>query len=102
MYSKIKIAGIVLISSILIYRCSAALLVPTAADAQKTGTPLNTLVQGREMYIGHCGSCHNLYLPEKLTASEWNREVNLMQRKAKINDDQKEVILKYLTAKSRN
>jgi len=64
MYSKIKIAGIVLISSILIYRCSAALLVPTAADAQKTGTPLNTLVQGREMYIGHCGSCHNLYLPE--------------------------------------
>lgn len=102
MYSKIKILAILLVGSLLIYRCSAALQVPTAVEAQKTGTSLITLTHGREMYIAHCGSCHNLYLPDKFTTTEWSKEVNLMQKKAKINDDQKELILKYLTSKSKN
>ena len=102
MYSKTENLGIVLICSILIYGCSAALKVPTPADALKTGTPISTLSKGREMYIGHCASCHNLYLPEKYTAAQWKTEVNVMQKKAKINDDQKAMILKYLILKSRN
>ena len=91
-----------MVVSIMIYGCSAALKVPTPADAQKSGTQLSTLSQGREMYISHCASCHNLYLPEKYTAAEWKAEVNVMQKKAKINDVQKETILKYLILKSRN
>jgi hypothetical protein len=100
MYSRIRNFGIVLVGFILIYGCSAALKVPNSADAQKTGTPLSTLTQGRKTYVGYCGSCHNLYLTEQYTAPEWKREVNRMQQRAKINDDQKEIILKYLTSKS--
>lgn len=91
-----------MVGSILICGCSAALKVPTPADAQKTGTQLSTLAKGREMYIDHCASCHNLYLPEKYTAAQWKTEVNVMQKKAKIDDVQKETILKYLILKSRN
>jgi len=100
MYSKIKKTTSVLFGSALFYCCSAALKMPTASDAQKTGTPLTTLTHGRKMYIDHCASCHNLYLTEKYSAAEWKREVNRMQQKAKINDEQKEIILKYLTSKS--
>jgi len=102
MYSNIGYSGIILVGSILIYGCSAALKVPTPAEAQKTGIQLSALSQGRDLYIGHCASCHNLYLPEKYTAAQWKTEVNLMQKKAKIDDVQKETILKYLILKSRN
>lgn len=74
---------------------------PIANDAEKAGTSLDTLMAGRNLYIDRCSGCHNLYLPGRFTATKWQKNVNEMQKKAKINDDQKTVILKYLTAKCR-
>lgn len=80
----------------LIYRCGSALYVPTIADQDRTGIMLDSLSEGRKLYVAHCGSCHNLYLPDKYSAVEWEKNVGEMQVKGKINDNQKAKILSYL------
>jgi hypothetical protein len=98
-YKTITIALFVIIP-ILVFNCSVALYVPTKLEADHAGVSLDTLVKGREMYIRNCNSCHGLYLPEKFSKIQWGENVERMKKKAKINDDQKEIILKYLTSKS--
>ena len=85
----------------LIYRCGSALYVPTAADQDRTGIMLDSLAEGRKLYVDHCGSCHNLYLPERYKASEWEKNVDEMQEKGKITDSQKAKILSYLKSGSK-
>ena len=99
--SKFKIAIILLLISGLVYHCKVALYMPVAIDAEKSGTTIDTLMLGRNLYIDHCSSCHNLHLPHKFTAIRWRENVNKMQVKAKIDDEQKAIILKYLIAKCR-
>jgi hypothetical protein len=89
-------------ATILFYECGSALYMPTSSDAQRVGAPLSTVMQGRTLYVKNCASCHNLYPPQSYTASEWRDNVNNMQKRAKINDAEKETILKYLSTKSRN
>jgi len=57
---------------------------------------LDSLSEGRKLYVAHCGSCHTLYLPERFKASEWEINVDEMQEKGKITDSQKAKILNYL------
>lgn len=80
----------------LIYRCGSALYVPTVADQDRTGIMLDSLSEGRKLYVNHCGSCHNLYLPDRYNAAEWEENVAEMQEKGKITDSQKAKILSYL------
>jgi hypothetical protein len=84
----------------LICRCGSALYVPTAADQDRTGFMLDSLSEGRKLYIGHCGSCHTLFLPAQYNSVEWEKNVNEMQEKAKITDSQKSKILSYLKSGS--
>lgn len=99
MNSKKIATALILFAAMLVNQCSVALEVPTAVDAQKSGTSLEILVKGRDMYIRKCGSCHGLYLPEKLTAVQWQTSMEKMQKKSKINQEHKEMILKFLSSK---
>ena len=58
---------------------------------------IEDLTEGRKLYIKNCGSCHNLYRPEKFTESHWAAEMVEMKEEAKITDEQAALILKYLT-----
>ena len=82
MHSKIKIPVLLITAVALVYQCSVALQVPTVLDAQEAGIPLDTLIKGRATYISHCGSCHSLYLPEKLTSSQWEKAMDKMDHKS--------------------
>lgn len=86
---------LVFIASVLISKCSPALYMPAAPDAERTGIALDTLIKGRTLYINNCGSCHYLRMPESYTAVQWEKNVNEMQKKAKVSKEQKETILKY-------
>lgn len=101
MYYRIKTITIALIVIVLIYKCGTALYIPSSIDAQKSGIPLDTLIMGREIYVNSCGSCHSLYLPEHYTRSEWREHLDSMQLRSDINDQQKDVILKYLESRSK-
>jgi mono/diheme cytochrome c family protein len=76
-----------------IYGCSRQLYIPSSTDATKQAE----LLQGRKLYVGHCGSCHNLHLPKEYTADQWKKNVDEMQGKAKITDNEKMLIIQYLT-----
>ncbi|MCX6303866.1 MAG: hypothetical protein NT040_02760 [Bacteroidetes bacterium] len=76
--------------------CSPALYIPTPEVAQRTNLDINYLNQGRQVYIDHCGSCHRLHLPAEFGEPAWRSFVNSMQPRAKINDDQKKLILDYI------
>ncbi|MBK9985124.1 MAG: hypothetical protein IPP15_22665 [Saprospiraceae bacterium] len=56
------------------------------------------LLAGRKLYVDHCSGCHNLHFPKEYTEDQWKSNLDEMQVKAKITDDQKQLILDYLTA----
>lgn len=90
---KIKI-GFTLLIGCIIYGCTTTLYMPASNDAviQKQ------LLSGRKLYVNHCGSCHNLHLPKEYNAATWKIQLDEMQQKAKINDDEKQLIYQYLTS----
>ena len=77
--------------------CSAALYVPTDEDATPAAS-LDDLHQGRALYVHKCGSCHVLQLPERFTQSKWEQHLREMAPRARLNDQEKQLIWKFLLA----
>jgi len=100
MFSK-KLISILLLVVLLIYKCSSSLYNPTISDARRSGNSIDLLIAGRKTYITSCGSCHSLYLPEQYTKTEWRVTLDSMQKRAKITEDEKNIILQYLLSKSK-
>jgi len=86
----------VLSAAIGLISCVSALYIPSQSDALSQNTSLEKLQQGRELYINRCGSCHNLYLPSSYTSKSWKPIMDKMQKPARIDDSQKELIAAYL------
>ena len=80
---------------------SQALYIPTHADSQNTGESIDSLVLGRKLYVNNCASCHNLHKSEEFTRNEWTKVMPVMQKKAKSNNADTQLILKYLKARSK-
>lgn len=90
--------SLILLSIILcciFFSCSRQLYIPSSADAIKQ----DELLQGRKLYVNHCGSCHNLHLPKEYNADQWKKNIDEMQEKAKFSDKEKQLIYQYLTFK---
>jgi len=85
--------GIVILG---LFSCISALYIPTEKDALTQNTSLEKLQEGRALYTNKCASCHNLHLPAGYTTSEWEHIITKMQKRAKIDDKQKELISQYL------
>ena len=102
MLSKFKFTAVLLIIVLLIYKCSSALYKPGISDAQKSGTPIDTLIAGRQLYIKKCASCHTIYLPQKYTRKEWSFHIDRMHERSGITTEEKNTILKYLESGSKN
>jgi len=92
-YFAVIIAGIT--------SCHEALYFPTPGDSMITGISTDTLVLGRNLFVNNCGSCHSLFLPEKLTAAEWTKVITEMQKKAKCSNQETALILNYLKVRSK-
>ncbi len=87
------------------FACATLLPVPTEESAswasqQWPGTTLADLQSGRSSYEATCASCHDLHLPSEFTPEKWERIMVKMQVKARINDGQKNLILRYLLTAS--
>ena len=94
--NRFILAGLVLFCA-----CSPALYMPSMADASHAGVSTDSLLLGRTLYTNHCGSCHNLHLPEQYTRKHWEQEIPDMQRKAKISDSETMLITNFLLARSK-
>ena len=62
---------------------------------------VESLLIGRTLYTNHCGSCHNLKLPEHFTREHWKTKMPEMQHKAKISDNDTKLITNFLLARSK-
>jgi mono/diheme cytochrome c family protein len=78
--------------ALLIFGCSPSLYKPDVADAKLQ----ESLLAGRKIYVSRCSNCHNLHLPKEFTSEIWKKQVDLMQVRAGISDDEKNLILNYL------
>jgi hypothetical protein len=93
---------IILLAVLLFCACSPALYLPTMTDAAKTGVSADSLMIGRTLYVDHCGSCHNVHLPEQYTSKHWIKEMSEMKQKAKVSDQEAKLILNFILARSKS
>jgi hypothetical protein len=82
----------------LLHSCAPLLYIPTISNITDPSADINELKKGRLLYVKQCGSCHELYLPQKYTPDDWRWHMDRMQTKAKITEEEKDMILKYLHA----
>ncbi len=90
---KTKILLVILCAGIL-FSCRPTLYIPSSTDAQKQ----EVLVTGRKLYVKNCSSCHNLHFPKEYNAERWAIKLDQMQPKAKISNEDKQLILQFLTS----
>ena len=76
-----------------LFSCGSNLYIPFNGKGEIS---VENLKKGRELYVKNCASCHQLYAPNKYNSVEWQKKLNWMQPKAKITDDQKQLIYNYL------
>ena len=88
---KIQIVSIVFVACT-IYSCRPTLYLPREADVVKR----EKLLAGRRLYVRHCSSCHNLHFPKEYDGVGWEIQLDEMQKRAKITDNEKELIYDYL------
>ena len=74
--------------------CGTHLYTPTET---KSSVPLDNLVKGKDLYVNNCASCHELYNPSRFSPKRWTSILEEMQPKAKITNEQKDLIYAYLT-----
>jgi cytochrome c5 len=96
MHYKNKNFTFILLSIVTLVACKSALYVPDSKNVAKYAN-VDELVKGRALYVAKCSSCHALYLPEKFKKAEWVNSVEKMAPKAKITDQEKQLILAYVT-----
>jgi nitrate/TMAO reductase-like tetraheme cytochrome c subunit len=87
----------------ILYGCASKLYAPASVNVQKaqkvdSTITLEQLQASRNLYAATCSSCHNLHLPDEFTAAQWVKILDKMQPKAKITDEQKKMLLAYLTS----
>jgi cytochrome c2 len=70
-------------------------------DTVKFKTTVDSVKTGNDLYENKCKRCHKLKDPAKYTMVQWPRLVNKMQKRAKITDQEKAIILTYLATKAR-
>ena len=71
------------------------------SDTLKNRMPLDSIANGKALYEKSCQRCHKLKDPAKYTAVQWPGLVNKMQKRAKITDVEKEIILTYLKSQAK-
>jgi hypothetical protein len=70
-------------------------------DSIKNKVQIEMVMSGKALYEKSCTHCHKLKSPSKYTIQQWPGLVNKMQKRSKITDEQKAIILTYLTTEAK-
>ncbi len=93
--------ALVILEIVYLAACSPALPIPQESDLQaveaaKLGVMLDSLRQGRALYVQRCGICHLLKYPQDYTAGQWTHSVDEMKGRAHLTSTDQQRILTYL------
>ena len=88
------------IVAIAVAACSHKTATETSASTEKTSSASVTYEQymeGKKVYQQYCGKCHGLKSPGDYTAERWVKLIDKMAGRAKIDENQKEQIYRYVS-----
>lgn len=90
---------------LLFWACSASVLRPTQSDADRAasafpGVTLAALQQGRTLYEGQCGKCHELKPLSSKDEAGWRKIVPIMAEKARMDSESEQLVLQYVVTMS--
>ncbi len=91
---KTKLLSALAIAALLASCSSSKKTVETTEAKQIKLTP--ELAEGKTLFENNCGKCHKLFSPDDFTKEEWKPIVSRMQKKAKITDEQRDLVYNYL------
>lgn len=80
----------------------ATIVIPhaTMRAAEQSGVALQTLEDGRGLYVAHCGNCHQIPDPGTHSANEWARILPEMVGDAHLDPAEAAQVLAFLQAMS--
>lgn len=87
--------GVILLS------CAGTIFAIKQDDTLKNKISVDSVRTGNELYVKNCARCHKLKDPAKYTMAQWPGLVNKMQKRSKITDQQKAMILSYLATEAK-
>ncbi len=94
---KIKLLMVALVGTVL-FSCAPKVITPSPpVVVANVMTP--ALAEGKNLYENNCAKCHSLYDRHQFTAEQWTPIVLRMQKNAKIQDFERDLIYNYLTMK---
>jgi len=76
-------------------------LEPSPAEGVATTEAVLTpeeILNGKNLYEGHCANCHKLFKPTDFTQKEWTPILVRMQKKARLDDSQMATITNYISS----
>lgn len=73
---------------------------PTEENAKASNHTLEELTKGREIYVSSCQKCHRLYPTNRHDYAGWVTTVTRMTPKAQLNEEQKKLVINYLSSGS--
>jgi mono/diheme cytochrome c family protein len=81
--------------------CTPVLPAPTGPDAVRAratwpDASLAELSRGRDLLRSHCAACHQVPAPRSHAAVAWPGLVDKMAERAHLNDEERELIVRYL------
>mgnify|MGYP002077123683 CR=1 FL=1 len=62
---------------------------------------LTQLQEGKKINDQDCGRCHRVHQPAELTEQEWRKIVPIMAKKAKIDKQAEDLVLRYVVSLSK-
>lgn len=86
---------------IILFSCAGTLFAATQNDTLKNKMPIDSVKTGKELYVNSCVRCHKLKDPAKYTKAQWPELVTKMQKRSKITDEQKALIISYLATEAK-
>lgn len=94
---KIKISAGLILGLLLVACSSSKKTIETNETIEKKEVVLSPeQAEGKMLYENNCGKCHALFSADKFTKEQWEPIVLRMQKKARITDEQRDLVFNYL------
>ncbi len=87
-------------STLIVLSCASKLYIPK--EETNNNEDIAALKEGRTLYVNNCANCHQLYMPNQFNKTDWAYNLDQMQTRANITNEQKELIYNYLAQGSKN
>ncbi len=82
----------------IIYSCTTKTVATSTASIN---TSAEYVTKGKTVFDQHCGKCHGLPEASDHTAEQWNKIIARMAPKAKLNPDETNWVLAYVTVNAK-